>query len=81
MPAQAREHPAEKVGELRAKAVDLIRYENLRAYRDREADMRRRGGALGRWCGGGVPRGRARCVPSAALQRRYVVQPTHTRHT
>merc|ERR1719258_89096 len=31
---QAREHPAEKVGELRAKAVDLIKYENIRAYRD-----------------------------------------------
>jgi len=30
---EAREHPAEKVGELRSKAVDLIRYENLKAYR------------------------------------------------
>lgn len=31
---EAREHPAEKVGELRSKAVDLIKYENLRSYRD-----------------------------------------------
>merc|ERR1719408_924916 len=31
---QAREHPAEKVGELRAKAVDLIKYESLVSYRD-----------------------------------------------
>lgn len=31
---QAREHPAEKVGELRAKAVDLIKYESLRGYRE-----------------------------------------------
>lgn len=31
---EAREHPAEKVGELRAKAVDLIKYENIKAYRD-----------------------------------------------
>jgi len=30
---QAREHPAEKVGELRAKAVDLIKYEKLKEYR------------------------------------------------
>ena len=32
--AQAREHPAEKVSELRAKAVDLIKYEKLREYRE-----------------------------------------------
>merc|ERR1719482_2387814 len=31
---QAREHPAEKVDELRAKAVDLIKYESLVSYRD-----------------------------------------------
>jgi len=31
---EAREHPAEKVGELRSMAVDLIKYENLRSYRD-----------------------------------------------
>jgi len=31
---EAREHPAEKVSELRSKAVDLIKYENIRAYRD-----------------------------------------------
>ena len=30
---EAREHPAEKVGELRAKAVDLIKYEKLQEYR------------------------------------------------
>jgi hypothetical protein len=30
----AREHPAEKVLDLRAKAVDLIKYENLQAYRE-----------------------------------------------
>jgi len=31
---QAREHPAEKAAELRATAVDLISYDNLRTYRD-----------------------------------------------
>merc|ERR1719408_231636 len=31
---QAREHPAEKVDELRAKAVDLIKYESLVSYRE-----------------------------------------------
>lgn len=31
---EAREHPAEKVEELKAKAVDLIKYESLRSYRD-----------------------------------------------
>jgi len=31
---EAREHPKEKVGELRAAAVDLIKYENLQAYRE-----------------------------------------------
>lgn len=31
---EAREHPAEKVTELKSKAVDLIKYENLRSYRD-----------------------------------------------
>ena len=30
----AREHPAEKVAELKEKAVDLIKYENLKAYRE-----------------------------------------------
>jgi len=30
----AREHPAEKVEALKAKAVDLIKYENVRAYRE-----------------------------------------------
>ena len=34
MRAQAREHPAEKVAELRAKTVDLIKYESIIAYRD-----------------------------------------------
>jgi hypothetical protein len=32
--SQAREHPAEKAAELRATAVDLISYDNLRTYRD-----------------------------------------------
>lgn len=31
---EAREHPAEKVSELKAKAVDLIKYEKLETYRD-----------------------------------------------
>jgi len=31
---EARAHPVEKVGELRAKAVDLIKYENIKSYRD-----------------------------------------------
>jgi len=31
---EAREHPVEKVEALKAKAVDLIKYENVRAYRD-----------------------------------------------
>ena len=31
---EAREHPSEKVGELRAKAVDLIAYEHIKSYRD-----------------------------------------------
>merc|ERR1719238_1279987 len=30
----AREHPAEKVGELKNKAIDLIKYENLKKYRE-----------------------------------------------
>merc|ERR1719171_3470885 len=30
----AREHPAEKIGEMRAKAVDLIKYDNIKSYRD-----------------------------------------------
>ena len=31
---EAREHPTEKVEQLKAKAVDLIKYESLRSYRD-----------------------------------------------
>ena len=30
----AREHPAEKVAELKEKVVDLIKYENLKVYRE-----------------------------------------------
>merc|ERR1719456_1855365 len=30
----AREHPAEKVTELKSKAIDLMKYETLREYRD-----------------------------------------------
>lgn len=31
---EAREHPTEKVAELRSAAVDLIKYENIKAYRE-----------------------------------------------